>query len=72
MTEESRREFLLKVAKGAVYAAPVIRTLSAPESLSAQNVSPKGEMKGQDMTTGGTTSNLQQGFGPPAPWTRDP
>lgn len=34
---EDRREFLIKVATGAVYAAPVIRTLTAPRALTAQN-----------------------------------
>jgi len=35
-----RREFLLKLAKGAVYTAPVVRSLAAPTQLAAQ-VSPK-------------------------------
>lgn len=71
---ETRREFLIKIAKGSVYSAPVIRTLSAPERLSAQaNPSEKsggkagggGFMTGQDPTT-----NFQ--FGRSAPWSGNP
>lgn len=41
MTDRTdRREFLLKLAKGAVYTAPVVRSLAAPTHLAAQ-VSPK-------------------------------
>ena len=40
---EDRREFLIKVATGAVYAAPVIRTLTAPRALTAQTTG-KGDM----------------------------
>lgn len=70
--EDSRREFLLKLAKGAVYSAPVVRTLAAPDGVAAQNsVSGKGEMKGQ-LNTSTTTNAVEPGFGPSAPWTRDP
>lgn len=78
MAEESRREFLLKLAQGAVYAAPVVRTLTAPESVAGQaNPSKK---KGWDMTgalqapsgPGAASQEPQSGFGPPAPWTKNP
>ncbi|NIP60932.1 MAG: hypothetical protein GWM92_20940 [Gemmatimonadetes bacterium] len=77
MAQESRREFLLKLAQGAVYAAPVVRTLTAPESVAGQ-VTPS-KKKGWDMTgalqapTGPSSSQSpQSGFGPPAPWTKNP
>lgn len=78
MAEESRREFLLKLAQGAVYAAPVVRTLTAPESVAGQTTPSK--KKGWDMTgalqapggTGANTQSPQSGFGPPAPWTKNP
>ncbi len=44
MTETDRRAFLRKLAKGTVYAAPVIRSLAAPTSVAAQ-VSPKMMMQ---------------------------
>ncbi len=68
--DPSRREFLLKLAKNAAYAAPVVVSMSAPSSLLAQAaVSHKkgGDKKGKE-------SNLVGGFevaplpGPTAPW----
>jgi len=47
-----RREFLLKLAKGAVYSAPVVRSLAAPSHLAAQ-VSPKMGMMMMFMFSGG-------------------
>lgn len=78
MAEESRREFLLKLAQGAVYAAPVVRTLTAPESVAGQATPSK--KKSWDMTgalqgpggPGANTQSPQSGFGPPAPWTKNP
>jgi hypothetical protein len=40
-----RRDFLLKVAKGVAYSAPVMRTLASPPSLVAQATSGKGGME---------------------------
>jgi len=37
--DDGRRAFLMKVAKGTVYAAPIIRTLAAPERLYAIDIS---------------------------------
>ena len=49
MTDRTdRRAFLLKLAKGAAYTAPVVRSLAAPRQLAAQ-VSPK--MMGMMMTS---------------------
>ncbi len=39
--DDDRRTFLLKLAKTAVYSAPVIRTLAAPTHSAAQGLSPK-------------------------------
>lgn len=36
MTEQSRREFLRKLARGSVYAAPLVSTLLAPRSANGQ------------------------------------
>jgi len=36
---DDRRAFLRRVAKGTIYAAPIIRTLAAPDRLYAGNVS---------------------------------
>lgn len=73
MSDESRREFLLRLARGAVYAAPVVRTLSAPESVAGQTTPSKKkgwEMSGAASPT--TSPDLQPGFGPQAPWSMNP
>jgi hypothetical protein len=77
MTEDahaSRRAFLKRTAKTAVYVAPVIRTLVAPQRASAQ-LSGKGMMMGMMIM-----NNMGMGFmkglklmatapaGPVAPW----
>ena len=36
MTDQSRKEFLKKLAHGSIYAAPVVSTLLAPPSVNAQ------------------------------------
>lgn len=69
--DQSRREFLLKVAAGTAYAAPLVRSVAAPEGLSAQHNTTtgkggQGEMKGQ------TTTTTEFQFGPSAPWSSDP
>ena len=46
---ESRRAFLQKVAKGAVYAAPVVVSLSAPDSLLGQGQSQNSQKGGMGM-----------------------
>lgn len=67
--DQSRREFLLKLAAGSAYAAPLIRSVAAPESLSAQNA-PTGKGGGMDMPSMTSTTEFQ--FGPSAPWTTNP
>lgn len=71
---ETRREFLIKMAKGSVYSAPVIRTLTAPDGLSAQ-ANPSEKSGGK--TGGGWGQNAPSPstdfqFGPSAPWSNDP
>jgi hypothetical protein len=46
MTDRARREFLKKLAQGAVYAAPVIRTVAAPLEVAAQGHGPGPSHKG--------------------------
>ena len=43
-----RRAFLKQVLKGTIYAAPVLRTLSAPDALMAQRTSGKKCPPGQE------------------------
>lgn len=52
--DDTRREFLIRMARAAAYAAPVVVTLSAPGGLSAQKTaSTKG---------GGVTKNTVTDF----------
>lgn len=67
-----RREFLKRLAKGSLYAAPLIHSLAAPEGLAAG-----GGGTGKVMGMGGmgmqTTETLgTSGFGTQAPWSRPP
>ena len=74
----TRRDFLLKMAKGAAYAAPVVYTLAAPAALLGQEntTSTKGGM-GMGMTKDliaapiGPASNTPSPV-PPAPWAASP
>lgn len=70
--DQSRREFLLKVAAGGAYAAPLIRSIAAPEGLSAQSntTTAKGGQGTEMMASGTSTTEIQ--FGPSAPWSNDP
>ena len=68
MTDNTRREFLNKLAKGVVYSAPVISTLKVPENLMAQGVSPtKKGTGGGGMGAGGTGKTSAVPIGPAAP-----
>lgn len=72
---ETRREFLIKIAKGSVYSAPVIRTLAAPEGLSAQaNPSQKsgGKAGGGGYMEGQQNAPTPFQLGPAAPWSTNP
>ena len=63
MLDAERREFLKKLAKSAVYAAPVIHTIASPIELFSQGMgSPMG--MGMGMGMGGMAA--------PAPWDEPP
>ncbi len=63
MLDAERREFLKKLAKSAVYAAPVIQTIVAPIELFGQGMgSPMG--MGMGMGMGAPAA--------PAPWDEPP
>ena len=66
MLDAERREFLKKLAKSAIYAAPVIHTIAAPIELFSQGMgSPMGMgMGGPPMGMGGMAA--------PAPWDEPP
>jgi hypothetical protein len=65
MTNKSRREFLKKLARGSLYAAPVVATLVTPQSLSARWG--MGSGKGGGMGKGMQVRQL-----PDAPWFKPP
>jgi len=72
--DSSRREFLLKLAKGAAYTAPVIVSMATPESVLAQSsVSHKkgGGSKGKGKNPNAVTdfsAGPAASPGPSAPW----
>ncbi len=78
--DASRREFLIKLAKGTVYAAPLVVTLSVPESLTAQAPASQkmgGGSKGKGMGGGGAGGAAPSGSsapatGPTPPWAAPP
>lgn len=77
--DSSRREFLLKVARGAAYAAPVIVSMSAPEKLLAQATASqkkgggsKGKGKNPNLNASGTQFQTGPDAGATAPWSKPP
>lgn len=64
MKGEQRREFLKQLAKGAVYAAPVIRTMTAPLEVVGQGESTSHK---HDHGKWAGSSSAQPGLGGPAP-----
>lgn len=71
MTED-RRDFLKRLAKGSLYAVPVIHSLAAPRGLSAGGVESQKEMGMGGMGMQTTETLGTSGFGRPAPWSRPP
>jgi hypothetical protein len=67
MTEADRREFLKKLAKSAVYAAPVIQTFAVPAELIGQGKS--SQHKGNH---GHGHAAPAPAPGAPAPWNQPP
>lgn len=72
--DASRREFLIKVAKGTAYTAPLVVTLSVPESLTAQApASQKMMMGGMGMAGAAAPSGSSApAAGPTPPWAAPP
>ena len=71
MSHTDRRAFLKAIAKGTVYAAPVVRTLAAPASASGQ-APPSQKMQMMNMGAGmGMNANATSGVRV-APWFRPP
>ncbi len=73
MSEGSRREFLKKLARTAVYTAPVIHTLTAPVELVGQGVTPTHKppmAPAYDQSS--PTSPRRQQPASEAPWDRPP
>jgi hypothetical protein len=71
MTDDTRREFLKRIAKTAVYAAPVIHTLAAPVELIGQGSSTQKKpmmAAAFDTQQPSTTTQTNQ----EAPWDRPP
>ncbi len=66
MTDSNRREFLKKLAKSAVYTAPVIATFAAPPDLLGQGKS------SQHKKGGGKSGMAAPAPGPAAPWNAPP
>ena len=62
MKDEDRREFLKKLAKSAVYTAPVVYSLAAPIELVGQGMSSQKKPK----------APAQQPAATDAPWDRPP
>ena len=75
MSQPDRRAFLKAIAKGTVYAAPVVRTLAAPASASGQ-APPSQKMQMMNMGAGmggmgGMAAPATAGLRV-APWFRPP
>lgn len=71
---ETRRGFPIRVAKGAAYSAPVVRTRTAPDGLRAQaDPSQKSGGKAGEKGQGALSDPASQfQLGPSAPWTDNP
>lgn len=70
MSSHDRREFLIRMARGAIYAAPVVHTLAAPDSASGQ-APPSQKMQMMNMGMGMNNANVGV-LGRTAPWFRPP
>lgn len=72
MTEQDRRDFLKRLAKAAVYAAPVVHSLAAPADVLGQSWTehhPKTSGLEQQPQQQPTTTTQPGGE---APWQREP
>ncbi|MGD2154338.1 MAG: hypothetical protein PVG79_13800 [Gemmatimonadales bacterium] len=64
--DPTRREFLLELARGATYAAPLIATFAVAPDLLAQGGSWPGHHQGMSASAPTTTSPEQPGAPPPS------
>jgi hypothetical protein len=76
MSQEDRRAFLKKLAKGTVYAAPVVHSLAAPLDLVGQGKSSEHKReRGSRAATaspGGSSVTQQTDIGAPPPGQQPP
>ena len=75
MSQEDRRAFLKKLAKGTVYAAPVVHSLAAPLDLVGQGKSSEHKhqgMLGATASPGGSSLTQQTDIGAPPPGQQPP
>ena len=68
MSDADRRDFLKKLAATTAYAAPVIRTLAAPDPAAAQNLSKKEMMGMGFLRTRFDQKGPRQGPDQPRKW----
>jgi hypothetical protein len=73
MSNEDRREFIKKLAKGTAYAAPVVHSLAAPLDLVGQGKSSQHKKNPAALAAPGSGSiTQQQQIGAPPPGERPP
>jgi hypothetical protein len=73
MSNEDRREFLKKLAKGTAYAAPVVHSLAAPLDLVGQGSSSQHKKRPNAVAAPGSSGITQQEqIGAPSPGERPP
>jgi hypothetical protein len=72
LKDQHRREFLKKLAKGAVYAAPVIRTMTAPLEVVGQGKSTSHKNDHGNEGHGGGAGGSSPALGGAAPGTQPP
>ena len=69
MTDQSRKEFLKRLARGSIYVAPVVSTLLTPRSVSAQ--ASQAMMGSGNMGQSGMGAMQVRNL-PEAPWFKPP
>ncbi len=74
MKDEQRREFLKKLAKGAIYAAPVIHSMTAPLEVAGQgsSTSHKTDHGNMGHGKGGASPASGPSLGGPSPGSQPP
>jgi hypothetical protein len=72
MTEHDRREFLKKLARTAVYVAPVVYSLAAPVELAGQGTGHGHHPKAAGVQTQQQQQPTKPPPGSPPPWQQPP